>query len=307
MRSYLYKKFADTPDFFIIGFFLFLTIFVRFAFWFRAVIDWDESTFILMGQSLLDGELLYRDLWDLKPPLIFVSFALFIKLFGKSVIAVRVGGAVCVLLSAVLTYYIGRKAFGRISAALAGATFILVASLLHGGQATLTEHIALVPLLGGVLILLSRSFSLRLMLALGALISAAALVRLNLAYVAVLVGGIVVFHPSHEYIPARIMAGAAYAAGGLGVVALTALPYVISGEGDLWWMSLVVAPLAYAGAQPPLDGNVSQPLTSTPAPALPSSTLTATWPTFFLTLYHAGEPETSYTSTQPETPSDRYP
>ncbi len=253
MRSYIYKKFTDTPDFFIFIFFLFLTIFVRFAFWFRAVIDWDESTFILMGQSLLDGELLYRDLWDLKPPLIFVSFALFIKLFGKSVIAVRVGGAVCVLLSAVLTYYIGRKAFGRFSAALAGATFILVASLLHRGQATLTEHIALVPLLGGVLILLSRSFSLRLMLALGALISAAALVRLNLAYVAVLVGGIVVFHPSHEYIPARIMAGAAYAAGGLGVVALTALPYVISGEGDLWWMSLVVAPLAYAGAQPPLD------------------------------------------------------
>jgi len=117
----------------------------------------------------------------------------------------------------------------------------------------MTEHIALVPLLGGVLILLCPRFSLRLMLALGVLVSAAALVRLNLAYFAVIVGGIVVFHPSHENIPARIKAGAAYAASGLGVVALTAFPYLISGEGDLWWMSLVVAPLAYAGAQPPLD------------------------------------------------------
>lgn len=252
MRIFFYKKFTNTPDIFIIIFLLVLTLSVRFPYWFPVVLDWDESTFILMGQSLLDGKLLYRDLWDDKPPLAFVSYALSIKLFGKSIIAVRLAGALCVLLSAVLTYYIGRKLFNKVSATLAAAIFILAASLLHSGQTTLTEHIALVPLLGSIFILLRRSLSPRLMLALGVLVSAAALVRLNLAFLAVVIGAIVVFHPNHKTVIARIKATAAYAAGGLGVVVLTAIPYLMAGEGDLWWTSLFVAPLAYADVMSPI-------------------------------------------------------
>ncbi len=53
---------------------LLLTIAIRLAFLFPAVINWDESTFILMGQSILDGHLPYTNLWDIKPPLAFVSY-----------------------------------------------------------------------------------------------------------------------------------------------------------------------------------------------------------------------------------------
>ncbi len=253
MKFVFYKKIANYPDFFIILFLLFLTLFVRFPFWFRAVMDWDESTYILMAQSMLDGKLLYRDLWDINPPLSHASFALFIGLFGKSIVAVRACGAFCVLLSAVLTYYMGRKIYGRLGAVLAAATFVLAASLLHGGQTTMTEHIALVPLLVGVLILLRRSFPLHLMLALGALVSVAALVRFNLAFLAVVIGVIVLLHPSHENLAARVKAGAAYAVGGLVVVALTAFPYLMAGEGAVWGASVVVAPLAHAGITPPFD------------------------------------------------------
>ena len=52
-----------------------LALATRLPYFFVDVIDWDESTFILMGHSLLKGFLPYTHLWDLKPPAIFFLFA----------------------------------------------------------------------------------------------------------------------------------------------------------------------------------------------------------------------------------------
>jgi len=61
---------------------IYFSVFVWFAgplsIFFPAVIDWDESTFILMGQSIIDGHLPYVKLWDLKPPGAFAFYAFFI-------------------------------------------------------------------------------------------------------------------------------------------------------------------------------------------------------------------------------------
>jgi 4-amino-4-deoxy-L-arabinose transferase-like glycosyltransferase len=45
----------------------------------------DQSTYLLIGQSLAEGKLLYRDLWDNKPPGIFWLYAGISKLFGAAV------------------------------------------------------------------------------------------------------------------------------------------------------------------------------------------------------------------------------
>lgn len=45
-------------------------------------IDRDQGTYCLIGQGLLDGQQLYRDLWDNKPPGIFYIFAVIVKVFG---------------------------------------------------------------------------------------------------------------------------------------------------------------------------------------------------------------------------------
>jgi len=42
----------------------------------------DQATFCVIGQGLLRGQQLYRDLWDNKPPGIFWIFALVVKVFG---------------------------------------------------------------------------------------------------------------------------------------------------------------------------------------------------------------------------------
>jgi len=42
----------------------------------------DQGTYLTIGRSLLQGRILYRDLWDNKPPGIFYIYALIGKLFG---------------------------------------------------------------------------------------------------------------------------------------------------------------------------------------------------------------------------------
>ncbi len=45
----------------------------------------DQSTYLLIGRSLLEGKQLYRDLWDNKPPGIFYLYGGISKLFGTAV------------------------------------------------------------------------------------------------------------------------------------------------------------------------------------------------------------------------------
>src|SRR5690242_3124333 len=90
--------------------FLFLTtFFIRFPFFFRDYIDKDESTFILMGQSIADGFLPYDRLWDLKPPLLFYFFALIEKVFPHSFAAIRFFGVIIIFLSALLLMKIAKQ------------------------------------------------------------------------------------------------------------------------------------------------------------------------------------------------------
>lgn len=52
---------------------LFFSFLYRIPFWFIDVIDWDESTFILLGKSILERNVPYIEYWDLKPPVAFLS------------------------------------------------------------------------------------------------------------------------------------------------------------------------------------------------------------------------------------------
>lgn len=54
-----------------------------------APFDGDQALFFVSGQKILAGDVLYRDIVDLKPPLIYFIYAGAIALFGESVIAVR--------------------------------------------------------------------------------------------------------------------------------------------------------------------------------------------------------------------------
>ena len=54
-------KFKNFIIFCFLGILIFLTQFSSLD---REVIDWDESTFAVISKGIVDGEILYVDLWD---------------------------------------------------------------------------------------------------------------------------------------------------------------------------------------------------------------------------------------------------
>jgi 4-amino-4-deoxy-L-arabinose transferase-like glycosyltransferase len=229
-----------------------LSFIIRLPFFFPIVIDWDESTYILWGQSVLDGHLPYTELWGFKPPLAFLFYAGAIGLFGKSIVAVRIAGTLCVALTAIFTYIAGASLWNHRTGIIGATLCSVLLSLLDSGQATMTEHVALVPLVGAFILLVRGSPAPRIFFSAGILMALATLVRLNLAYVAVLVGLFIVisvFAEPPRSIGKSLKCGIAYAAGGCLIVLLIFIPYAITDNQNLLWASVITASLSYAGSQ----------------------------------------------------------
>lgn len=243
----------NSTDFLSLIYCFVISTLFRLPYFFQDVLNWDESTFILTGQSLIDGNLPYTQLWDLKPPLLPAAFALFITVFGKSIISIRVAGAVCVALSAWLTYLIGKKIksteVGFVAATL---TISSLSALNFRHFATMSEHVALIPLLGAMLLLIQKPAPSRRLFWIGLLLSAATMIRLNLAYAALGVGLIAILYFKHEgssskgYFYTVWVRTVSYSAGALSVIVLTLLPYLFSGQTLTWWDSVILAPLSYS-------------------------------------------------------------
>lgn len=115
-------------------------------------IDWDESTYILMGLDILKGNLPYSNLWEVKPPLAFLPYALFLGLFGKSILAIKLGAIIWISVSSFFVYLSVKKYNSTPSAFIAAISCSTFSSFLFDyqyradGQAFLTEHAALLPL-----------------------------------------------------------------------------------------------------------------------------------------------------------------
>lgn len=230
---------------------LVLTLLVRLPFFFPAVIDWDESTFVLIGQSILDGHLPYTELWDVKPPLLFGVFGGLIGVFGHSIAGVRIAGALLVALTAWLTFLIAARRWPRSVAWLAAILTILTTSLIASGQATMSEHVMLPFLMAALWLLLDGRMTTGRMLATGALVAAASLVRLNVVYTAAAIGLVIVVRASRRG-ESPLRPALSYVSGGLAVVALVALPFVVAGQAGQLWNSVIGAGLARAAGETPV-------------------------------------------------------
>jgi hypothetical protein len=98
----------------------------------------DQGIYALIGEGILRGEVPYRDLWDFKPPGIFLVYGFAQGIFGKSMLAprlVEVLGLVAIVLSSAR---LGETFFGsRTAGMLGGAVAALVHAQLefwHSGQ-----------------------------------------------------------------------------------------------------------------------------------------------------------------------------
>ncbi len=161
--------------------FLFVvTLFIRFPFFFRDYIDWDESTFILIGNTVADGYLPYDFLWDLKPPLLFYIFGLVEYIFPHSLIAIRLFGVIIIFLSAVFLIQIAKTIQIKNGFAIA-LSYIILSSLFGSLQCVMSEHVAIFFFLPGLLFFIKNKSTVSFIIP-GFFFGCALLCKLNLAY-----------------------------------------------------------------------------------------------------------------------------
>jgi len=103
--------------------------------------DHDESTYIVIADAIRNGGMYYSEVIDNKPIGIFLLFALFQKLFGSSIILIRILAATWVALTAGSLFLLHRRMGSSSSAGWAsGLMFIFMTSIFtHFGLSPNTE------------------------------------------------------------------------------------------------------------------------------------------------------------------------
>lgn len=111
----------------------------------------DEGVYATVAQGLLRGEMPYRDLFDNKPPLVYLWYAISFSLFGESVYAPRIVAAAFLGVTAVLLYHQARLALPQGAAYAAAILFAISTGLPWVALHANTEAYMLLPLVGSLL------------------------------------------------------------------------------------------------------------------------------------------------------------
>ncbi|MGN7512864.1 MAG: ArnT family glycosyltransferase [Allomuricauda sp.] len=235
-----------------------LSVFIRFPFFFRDYVDRDESTFILMGQSWVNGHLPYTQLWDLKPPITFLYFAIIIKVFGKSFFAIRFFGALTVALTSLFTYGIATKITSKKIAFWVGIFCVFFQSLFGSLQGVMSEHICTFFFVAGLYILFLKNDR-KWFFTSGLLLGLSVMTKLNMAYPVLFIGCYFLwqgFYENHAWknIKNLVFMGSGFVL----TIAFMAIPYYLQGDLQIWWESIFEAPLAYS------EGKFHSPLKTLP-------------------------------------------
>lgn len=142
-------------------------------------LNWDESLYRLVGGALLHGHAPYGEIWDRKPPGLFVLVAAVQAVLGPSAAALHVAGAVAVGLGGWLLAAIARRLLPRLPVAGPVAGVLWLALVGRDGGAGVNAELFFVPLNLAGLWLLLRARDGRALLAAGLLFGAAVQVKYN--------------------------------------------------------------------------------------------------------------------------------
>jgi len=114
----------------------------------------DEGAYALIAARWLAGDRLYADVFDHKPPLIYLVYALAWLLPGGSVGAIRTLATLYMLATGLVLFALGWRLYGRWAAANALAVFLAYgSSLSFQGLTFNTESVMALPALAGCLLL----------------------------------------------------------------------------------------------------------------------------------------------------------
>lgn len=198
-------------------------------------IDADEATYAVVARDWLEGGLPYRDVFDHKPPVVYLWYALSFVVFGEHPYAPRFLAAVLLCGASASLFVVARAMFDQRRAYILTALFGLSLGAVALRFNANTSIFALLPALASLALLVSprRRSSTALMLAAGALAGLAVWTRPPVFPAVAAVG----FWLLAEGWRTRSFRGSvAYIAGGLLTVPLVLVPFVTEHAlEDLWY------------------------------------------------------------------------
>ena len=127
---------------------LFLIIFFRFPFFFTDEFNWDESSYILIGQWIVDGNLPYVDRTAVKPPLLYYLYAFFVYLSSGEIFLIRFYGSLLFFINLIFLNKIFKCSFKRNFSYILLASFIFSSTfIIKDSNAVFSENFATLFLL----------------------------------------------------------------------------------------------------------------------------------------------------------------
>src|SRR4051794_21025183 len=91
-------------------------------------LDCDEAAYAYIGHRLLQGDVLYRDLTENKPPLGYWLYALGVAVGGYNELAIRLLPIPAILCTIGLVWWIGWELAGLAAACFGAALFVLLST-----------------------------------------------------------------------------------------------------------------------------------------------------------------------------------
>ena len=114
----------------------------------------DEGGFAYIAYQMLEGKSLYTDLYEIKPPLLYITYAFFIRVFGHSVEGIHTGLLIFDIAYIITLFAFAKYFFDKTIAVVAAFAFAILSlgpNLL--GFAAHATHFAILPGLIGLFIL----------------------------------------------------------------------------------------------------------------------------------------------------------
>lgn len=223
-------------DIIIILFIFIVLLTVRMPFFFPAMINWDESTFVVVGQSTIDGFLPYQVAWDIKPPGLFWWFGGAISIFGKSIPSIRFACCIWLLLTSYVLYRCAFILTGNIIGSIFSALIVVVASASYALSVS-SENLALLPIAAALLVMIRNpDLSIYSIFWAGLFLGTSCVFRPNLFVLCLIMGLFIFIHDLRSsYVSWRLLQrGAVFSAAVIAPTLLTFLPYLLVGDWQAW-------------------------------------------------------------------------
>ena len=226
-----------------------LIVILRLPFFFTDVFDWDESTYILQGQWIVDGNLTYLNRTAVKPPLLYYLYSSFVYFSFGEISLIRFYGCFLLLINFIFLNKIFKECFNKNFDIILITSFIFSSTyIIKDSNALFSENFAV------TFLLISLNYFINLkkntdFFFLGLFLSCACLTRLNLGILPIIIFIYLLLRFKTDT-KDLIIKLSIYSFGGISLAFIVLLPYIVSDNIISVWNSTIVSGFSMAKNAP---------------------------------------------------------